>query len=111
MAQTFAEALMGAEADALCGAPYCQPSEDRVNYRNGYRDRRWDTRAGAIELAIPRWSSRHSGRWVRHLHLAVATWQKSVRMHPLIRWRCCSRRSTGWPRFRKPFVRRRSAAR
>jgi len=35
------------------GAPYGQPSEDRVNYRNGYRDRRWDTRAGSIELAIP----------------------------------------------------------
>ncbi len=45
---------MGAEADVLCGAPYGQPSEDRVNYRNGYRDRRWDTRAGTIELAIPK---------------------------------------------------------
>jgi putative transposase len=54
MVKTFAEALMGAEADALCGAPYGQPSEERVNYRNGYRDRRWDTRAGTIELAIPR---------------------------------------------------------
>jgi putative transposase len=54
MVKTFAEALMGAEADVLCGAPYGQPSEDRVNYRNGYRDRRWDTRAGTIDLAIPR---------------------------------------------------------
>jgi putative transposase len=54
MVKSFAEALMGAEADVLCGAPYGQPSEDRVNYRNGYRDRRWDTRAGTIELAIPR---------------------------------------------------------
>jgi transposase-like protein len=53
MVKTFAEALMGAEADAMCGAPYGQPSEERVNYRNGYRDRRWDTRAGTIELAIP----------------------------------------------------------
>src|SRR6516164_771919 len=44
MVETFAEALMGAEADALCGAPSGQPSEERVNYRNGYRDRRWDTR-------------------------------------------------------------------
>ena len=44
MVKTFAEALMGAEADAICGAPYGQPSEERVNYRNGYRDRRWDTR-------------------------------------------------------------------
>jgi Transposase, Mutator family len=39
MVQTFAEALMGADADALCGAPYGQPSADRVNYRNGYRPR------------------------------------------------------------------------
>jgi len=54
MVKAFAEALMGAEADAVCGAPYGQVSEDRVNYRNGYRDRRWDTRAGTIELAIPR---------------------------------------------------------
>jgi putative transposase len=54
MVKTFAEALMGAEADAICGAPYGQPSEDRVNYRNGYRDRRWDTRTGTIDLAIPR---------------------------------------------------------
>src|SRR5262245_19219231 len=54
MVKTFAEALMGAEADVLCGAPYGQPSQERVNYRNGYRDRRWDTRAGTIELAIPR---------------------------------------------------------
>jgi putative transposase len=54
MIKTFAEALMGAEADAACGAPYGQVSEERVNYRNGYRDRRWDTRAGTIGLAIPR---------------------------------------------------------
>jgi putative transposase len=54
MVKTFAEALMGAEADAACGATYGQVSEERVNYRNGYRDRRWDTRAGTIELAIPR---------------------------------------------------------
>lgn len=54
MVKTFAEALTGAEADAICGAPYGQVSEERVNYRNGYRDRRWDTRAGTIELAIPR---------------------------------------------------------
>jgi Transposase, Mutator family len=35
MVQAFAEALMGAEADALCGAPYGQHSDERVNYRNG----------------------------------------------------------------------------
>jgi len=48
------EALMGNEADSICGAPYRQPSQDRVNHRNGYRERRWDTRVGTIDLAIPR---------------------------------------------------------
>jgi putative transposase len=52
--QTFVEALMGAEADALCGAPYGVRSDDRVNSRNGYRPREWDTRAGTMELAIPK---------------------------------------------------------
>jgi putative transposase len=54
MVQTFAQALMGADADTLCGAPYGQVSEERVNYRNGYRERRWDTRTGTIDLAIPK---------------------------------------------------------
>lgn len=47
-------ALLSAEADALCGAPYGQRSEQRSNRRNGYRERRWDTRAGSIELQIPK---------------------------------------------------------
>jgi putative transposase len=54
MVKTFAEALMGAEADAICGAPYGERSEERVNTRNGYRGREWDTRVGTIELAIPK---------------------------------------------------------
>ena len=54
MVATFAEALMSAEADAICGASYGQVSEERTNSRNGYRRRAWDTRAGTIELAIPK---------------------------------------------------------
>src|SRR5262252_2518382 len=54
MVQSFAEALMGAEADAVCGAPFGVRSDDRTNVRNGYRRREWDTRAGSIELAIPK---------------------------------------------------------
>jgi hypothetical protein len=54
MVQDFAEALMGAEADALCGASYGERSPERVNIRNGYREQGWDTRAGTIELAIPK---------------------------------------------------------
>jgi transposase-like protein len=54
MVQDFAEALMSAEADSLCGAEYGERSPERVNIRNGYRERRWDTRVGTIELAIPK---------------------------------------------------------
>lgn len=54
MVKTMAEALMSAEADAVCGAGYGQRSDERVNRRNGYRSRDWDTRAGTVELAIPK---------------------------------------------------------
>jgi transposase-like protein len=54
MVQTFAEALMAAEADAVCGAGYGERSPGRTSTRNGYRRREWDTRAGTIGLAIPK---------------------------------------------------------
>src|SRR3989304_1382801 len=47
-------ALGGAGAHALCGAPYGERSPERVNIRNGYRERSWDTRVGTVELAIPK---------------------------------------------------------
>jgi transposase-like protein len=54
MVQEFAERLMSAEADALCGAGYGERSPERVNVRNGYRTREWDTRTGTVDLAIPK---------------------------------------------------------
>jgi transposase-like protein len=54
MVRSFAEGLMSAEADVECGAPYGEASPDRVNRRNGYRSRRWDTRVGSIDLRIPK---------------------------------------------------------
>jgi putative transposase len=54
MVKDFAEALMSAEADAVCGAGYGERSPERVNRRNGYRERDWDTRVGSIELALPK---------------------------------------------------------
>jgi transposase-like protein len=54
MIKQFADALMSAEADAVCGAGYRERSSARMNSRNGYRSRDWDTRAGSIELAIPK---------------------------------------------------------
>jgi transposase-like protein len=54
MVKDFAEALMSADADAFCGAGYGERSPERVNRRNGYRERDWDTRVGSIELAVPK---------------------------------------------------------
>jgi putative transposase len=54
MVQHFAEALMSAEASGICNAEYGEVTAERVNSRNGYRNRRWDTRAGTIDLAIPK---------------------------------------------------------
>jgi putative transposase len=54
MVRTFAESLMGAEADALCGAAFRERTGERVNRRNGYRERPFDTRAGTIALAVPK---------------------------------------------------------
>jgi transposase-like protein len=54
MVCSFAEGLMSAEADVVCGAPYGEVSLERTNRRNGYRTRRWDTRVGSIDLRIPK---------------------------------------------------------
>src|SRR4029077_13346356 len=50
----FIHTLMGAEADALCGADYGERSTERSNQRNGYRRRQFDTRTGTLDLAIPK---------------------------------------------------------
>ncbi len=49
-----AERMMDLEIEAKTGAPAGTRSPDRLNHRNGYRDRNWDTRAGRIELAVPK---------------------------------------------------------
>src|SRR5688572_17555815 len=51
---TFIETLLSADADAVCGAAYGQSSPERVNSRNGYRHRDFDTRAGTLDVAIPK---------------------------------------------------------
>ena len=53
MLATMVQELMGAEAQALCGAEYGERSSERSNSRNGYRERDWDTRVGSISLAVP----------------------------------------------------------
>src|SRR3954465_11597378 len=54
MLTTFINTLMSAEADAVCGAEDGVRSAERTNSRNGYRSREFDTRAGTVEVAIPK---------------------------------------------------------
>jgi putative transposase len=50
----LAQALMEAEVSAQIGAEHGERAPERLTHRNGYRARDWDTRAGTIELAVPR---------------------------------------------------------
>ena len=54
MIKGFAQRMMDADIETRCNAGYGEVTPDRVNSRNGYRRRDWDTRAGTVELAIPR---------------------------------------------------------
>jgi Transposase, Mutator family len=82
MIATMANALMSAQADQLCGAEYGERSSERMNRRNGYRAREWDTRAGTVELAVPKlrqgsyfpdWLLTHGRRAEQALVTVVAT--------------------------------------
>jgi putative transposase len=54
MIQYVAQRLMDLDVEALCGAAYGERHADRTNRRNGYRERAWDTRAGTVDLKIPK---------------------------------------------------------
>ena len=45
---------MALEVEGLTGAAHGERSADRITHRNGYRDRSWETRAGTVELKIPK---------------------------------------------------------
>jgi Transposase, Mutator family len=111
----FVQALMSAEADAACGAALGERSAERVNQRNGYRERRLDTRVGTLELAIPKlrqgsyypdWLLEPRRRAERALVAVVAEgYVRGVstrRVEGLVQTlgirACPSRRSLSWPR-------------
>src|SRR5512146_2070896 len=54
MVQFMAQRLMELDVESRCGAGYDEKSAERINSRNGYRERTWDTRAGSVELKIPK---------------------------------------------------------
>ncbi len=54
MVQFMAQRLMEMDVEALCGAGYDEKSAERLNSRNGYRDRAWETRAGRVDLKVPK---------------------------------------------------------
>src|ERR1043166_1502935 len=82
MIREFAQRMMDADVEVACNAGYGEVTADRVNSRNGYRRREWDTRAGTIELAIPKlrsgsyfpdWLLQHRRRAEQALVSVVAT--------------------------------------
>ena len=54
MIQYVAQRLMEMDVETLCGAAYGERSAERANSRNGYRERIWETRAGAVDLKLPK---------------------------------------------------------
>src|ERR1700752_141909 len=49
-----AQRLMELEVNGLAGAGHGERNPDRITYRNGYRERDWETRAGTVERRIPK---------------------------------------------------------
>ena len=54
MLQFVAQRLMDMDVESLCAAFYGERSPERLNSRNGYRERLWETRAGSVDLKIPK---------------------------------------------------------
>jgi putative transposase len=54
VAEAVLQILMEADVEGMIGAARHERSADRLNYRNGYRDRTLDTRLGALQLKIPK---------------------------------------------------------
>jgi putative transposase len=53
MIQYVAQRMMDMDVESLCAAAYGGRNPERLNSRNGYRERLWETRAGSVDLKIP----------------------------------------------------------
>jgi hypothetical protein len=87
MIGSAAQRLMELEVEGLTGATYGEKSQDRLVQRNGYRDRIWETRAGSVELRIPKRS-----RPIRLPHTRVGALDDST-----VTFRYKQRKSSRWP--------------
>src|SRR6266446_3812101 len=81
VAETVLQILMEADVEGLIGAGRHERSADRLNYRNGYRERSLDTRLGSLQLRIPK---------LRHGHTSRPSWSRA--RPPRRRWSPLSRR-------------------
>ena len=52
MVQFMAQRLMELDVEGRCGAAYDEKNPERLNSRNGYRERTWETRAGTVPLEM-----------------------------------------------------------
>ncbi len=98
MVQFMAQRLMELDIEGRCGAAYDEKTAERLNSRNGYRDRIWDTRAGSVELKIPklRQGSYFPNSWSPgarpRRHSLPSSRKPMSRASPPARWTTWSRR-------------------
>ena len=83
MVQFMAQRVMDMDVETLCGAGYDEKSAERVNSRNGVRERAWETSGGRVELKIPK---------LRQDSYSPASWSRAAR--PRRRWLRSSRKPT-----------------
>ena len=113
MVQFMAQRLMELDVEGRCGAGYDEKNPERLNSRNGYRDRAWDTRAGSVELKIPK--LRQGSYFPEFLEprrtaekaLTAVIQEAYVQASPLARWTIWSRR---WACAASPRARCRACA-
>ena len=82
MVQFMAQRLMDMDVEWLCGAGYDEKSAkaERLNSRDGCRERAWETRAGAVELKIPKlWQGSYFAGFLEPLRTAEKAWPRSSR--------------------------------